>query len=124
MDILLETMLGGRSAHDLNRIAISSGVPRATIDSWIRQDRRPRLDLVRKIAEATGHEIMLKRKDGFRLVTHENRINVMRENNVVAYVENDVLFAIDSNGYAEEIGVINHRVEIIGKLKIWKGLKK
>ena len=57
-----------------------------------------------------------------KLIQTDERLNVLHRNKIVAYVENDLLYAFNKSGYAELVGEINHRVEITGKLKEW--LKK
>jgi hypothetical protein len=47
--------------------------------------------------------------------------DVMNGNTRSGYVdESGSLFGIDGKGYANEIGPINHRTEIIGKLIEWR----
>jgi len=53
------------------------------------------------------------------IINRSDRIEAYRGNDLIGYVENDQLFAIDAKGYAEPIGEINHRCEIAGKLEAW-----
>lgn len=57
----------------------------------------------------------------YQLVTKDGRIDIMiNRSRVVGYVEDDTLTALDAQGYAVPVGVINHRAEIIGKLDAWR----
>lgn len=55
-----------------------------------------------------------------KIVTRNARIEAFRSNQLIGYVENDELFAIDGSGYAEQIGTVGHRSEIAGKLIEWQ----
>jgi hypothetical protein len=53
------------------------------------------------------------------IINRSDRIEAYRGNELIGYVENDQLFAIDAKGYATMIGEVSHRVEIAGKLDAW-----
>lgn len=137
MNALVHQIFDGKTSRELNRIANNANVPRATIDSWLRQDRTPRIDLVSRVATAAGFELILQPcqkpkattmpatatadPTKYQLVNKDGRIDVMvNRSRLVGYVEDDTLTALDKAGYAVQVGPINHRTEIIGKLDAWR----
>jgi len=54
------------------------------------------------------------------IIQTDEGVKVVKATELVGYVENDVLFGIGKDGYAHEVGTINHTSEIIGKLEEWK----
>lgn len=56
---------------------------------------------------------------GPQLVYRNDRIEIFVGNELRGYVEDDILFSIDKDGYAVQIATIEHRVEIIEKWKSW-----
>lgn len=62
----------------------------------------------------------MKTEKEFKIYTRQGRIDVMSGNTLVGYVDNDQLYGIDSKGFADLVGSVNHRTEIIGKLKAWR----
>ena len=51
-----------------------------------------------------------------KLVDVDGMIQIWEKHKKIAFVENETLYKIDSNGYAVEICKVNHRIEILGKL--------
>ena len=51
-----------------------------------------------------------------KLVDVDGMIQIWEKHKKIAFVENDILYRIDSKGYAVEICKVNHRIEILGKL--------
>ncbi|RUW55642.1 hypothetical protein EOA32_01075 [Mesorhizobium sp. M1A.F.Ca.ET.072.01.1.1] len=73
-----------------------------------------------KIARDIMHERLMP-MGKYQLVNKDGRIDIMvNRSRVVGYVEDDTLTALDAQGYAVQIGAINHRAEIIGKLDAWR----
>lgn len=95
--------------------ATKSGVPDPTLRSWFKKRRTPRIDLFIAAAEAEGYEVILRRKTMPKIIDRNDRVEVFERNELIAYVEEETLFKI-VKGYAEPIGRVNHRSEIIGKL--------
>lgn len=59
-----------------------------------------------------------------RLIDRNGRTEVIDSAGKLAgYVSEEMLYAIDKDGYAASVGAINHRVEIIGKLENWRNGK-
>lgn len=56
-----------------------------------------------------------------QLVTRNDRIELYVGNELRAYVENDILFSIGRDGYADRICEIEHRAEIIAKWESFSG---
>lgn len=54
------------------------------------------------------------------IIQTDDGIKVIKANELLGYVENDVLFGIGSDGYAHEVGTIQHTSEITGKLEAWR----
>lgn len=59
---------------------------------------------------------MTKRLQTIKIVTTAERIEAYERNKLIGFVQDDTLFTINSNGYSENIGSVNHRSEIAGKL--------
>lgn len=134
MHAILCEVLGNLNAYQINQLCLKSGVPRPTVDSWMRLDRRPRLDLVDKIVDAAGYKITLRRKElvpmtprapatparKLHITIRNGRVELWDQTKMLAYVEDDILHGIDRDGYAVQIGTIGHRVEIIPKFEEWR----
>lgn len=58
-----------------------------------------------------------------RIINNNKRIEAFRDNQLIGYAEDDILFVIGADGYAEPVGMINHRAEIAGKLDAWRSGK-
>lgn len=55
-----------------------------------------------------------------KIVPGNDRLNIYDGNVIVGYVEGETLFGIDKDGYAEEIGRIDHQNEIEQRLNEWR----
>lgn len=126
---LVHQIFDGKTSLQINRICETAHIERMTVNSWIRQARMPRVDLLAKVAAAAGFELTLQPRQEpkakpmgkYTLVTKDGRIDIMiNRSKMVGYVEDDTLTALDASGYAVQIGAINHRAEIIGKLDAWR----
>ena len=128
---LVHQIFDGKTSLQINRICETAHIERMTVNSWIRQARMPRVDLLAKVAAAAGFELILQPKEKpmrtataptkYTLVNQDKRISIMiNRSKVVGYVEDDTLTALDAQGYAVPVGAINHRAEIIGKLDAWR----
>ena len=55
------------------------------------------------------------------VIRNDERLDVRDEGVLIGYVdEYDVLYGINNSGYAERIGDVSHRSEIVGKLIDWQ----
>ena len=57
-----------------------------------------------------------------KLIDADNRTNVFRDNNLIGYWdhETEMLYGINSKGYAVEIALISHRSDIVSSLSFWR----
>ncbi len=131
-------IFAGKTSEEINKICECANVPRPTVNSWLRQDRSPRFDLLYKVAKAAGLVFLLIPQEDqatmfktkpvmqlpkkFRQFNRNDRIEILYGNDLAGYVENDVLFGIDKDGYSVEVARVNHRTEFIGKLVMWRAL--
>jgi len=143
MNALVRQLFDGKTSQQINRLCEQADIGRMTVDSWIKQRRTPRVDLLAKVGAAAGFELIFQprltasedRKETtmrtataiatnptkYTLVNQDKRINIMiNRSRLVGYVEDDTLTALDAQGYAVPVGTINHRAEIIGKLDAWR----
>jgi transcriptional regulator with XRE-family HTH domain len=123
---LVKELLGDKTPAQLNRICERSGVCRVTINSWLRDHRTPRVDLLVAVANAMGYELIMTKTrqmpsaaNKTRIINAgKDRIEAWRGNKLIGYVENDILHKVGADGFATPVGPINHRAEIAGKLGI------
>lgn len=104
---------------ELKQLSRGSGVSASVLLSWRKDERNPRLDLFLAVAETAGFEVTLNQKKT-RILPTASGCKVMHGNDQIAYVDHDVLYVIDADGYANEAGTINHKSEIIGKIEEWR----
>lgn len=121
---IVEDLFGKLTINQKLELCKKSRVGRMTVDSWTSKRRTPRIDLFTRVANAAGYNLVLepimKTEKEFKIYTRQGRIDVMSGNTLVGYVDNDQLYGIDSKGFADLVGSVNHRTEIIGKLKVWR----
>lgn len=141
MNALVHQIFDGKTSPQINKLCEQADIGRMTVDSWIKQRRTPRVDLLAKVAAAAGFELILQPQQKpkeqtamlataarpvttkYTLVNQDKRINVMiNRSRLVGYVEDNTLTALDAEGYAVQVGPINHRAEIIGKLDAWRAV--
>jgi hypothetical protein len=139
---LVAKLFHDQTPAQIKRICERAGVQYPTVREWIFAKRSARIDLFCKCANAAGYEVGLFRvqppletleqpamtrkpsnhaaTSKLRIFDRNGRIEVMDGGKLAGYVDGDILSAIDKDGYAVEVGPINHRVEIIGKLENWR----
>ncbi len=99
--------------------ATRTGVRIETLFNWFKGATAPRLDLFIAVANSKGYDVILRKQKSMRIINSNKRIECFIGGELIAYVENDILFGI-KGGYAEEICTISHRVEIPAKLAPWR----
>lgn len=55
-----------------------------------------------------------------KIIPVQDGVKIFNENKVIGYVEHDILFGMDRDGYAVEICRIDDNSEIIGALTTWR----
>lgn len=62
----------------------------------------------------------MKKNDNMKITNApQGKTEARLNGKVIGYAKDDILYGIDKDGYAVEIGTVNHRVEIPTKLREW-----
>lgn len=124
---LVERIFGNLSDKERRKIIRNAGVQFDQFLKWYSGEVYPRIDTLQRVALCAGFEIIVQpveRKEldamAYKIQTRNDRLEVYLKNVMIAYIENEVLFAIDRKNYANKVSAINHSREIIGKLSEWR----